>query len=111
MDFKKPPLSLHNSLCRLAITTVYIVIITVIAAAVPFFGDFVALCGAIGFTPLDFIIPIIAFLKVRKPKNPLVKLVNVSIVVVYSIVAILGAIGAIQFIHKDTQRYKFFADM
>ncbi|KAG0622548.1 hypothetical protein M758_3G105800 [Ceratodon purpureus] len=111
MDYNKPPLSIHNCLVRLGVTTVYIVVITVIAAAIPFFGDFVALCGAIGFTPLDFIIPVIAFLKVRNPKNPLVKLINVAIVVVYSIVAVLGAIGAIQFIHTDTARYKFFANM
>lgn len=111
MDYNKHPWSLQNALARVGVTATYIVVITVIAAAVPFFGDFVALCGAIGFTPLDFIIPVIAFLKVRNPKNPLVKLINVAIVVVYSIVAILGAIGAIQFIHHDTNRYQFFANL
>lgn len=111
MDYKKPPLSLYNSLVRLAITTVYIVVITVVAAAIPFFGDFVALCGAVGFTPLDFIIPVLAFLKVRRPKNPLLLVFNVAIVVVYSVVAMLGAIGAIKYIHDDTSRYKFFSNM
>jgi len=111
MDYKKPPLSIHNSLVRLGVTTVYIVIITVVAAAIPFFGDFVALCGAVGFTPLDFIFPVLAFLKVRRPKNPFKLVFNVAIVVVYSVVALLGAIGAIKFIHEDISQYKFFADM
>lgn len=111
MNYNKPPLSLHNCLVRLGVTTVYIVVITLVAAAIPFFGDFVALCGAIGFTPLDFIFPVLAVLKVRNPKNPLVTVVHVTIVVVYSTVAILGSIGAIRFIHQDTSNYKFFANM
>lgn len=111
MNYNKPPLSLYNCLVRLAVTTIYCVVITLIAAAIPFFGDFVALCGAIGFTPLDFIIPVIAYLKVRNPKNPFVKLVNGAIVVVYTIVAILGSVGAIYYIHNDTYRYNFFANM
>ena len=111
MDYDKAPMSVHNSLVRLVVTTIYIVIITLVAAAIPFFGDFVALCGAVGFTPLDFLIPILAFLKVRNPKNPLVKGANVVILVVYSVVAILGAVGAIKYIHQDVSHYKFFANV
>jgi amino acid permease len=40
------------------------ILVTLIAAAMPFFGDFVSICGAIGFTPLDFVFPAIAYLKV-----------------------------------------------
>jgi hypothetical protein len=111
MNPKQGPFSLRNALSRLGVTTVYTVIVTLIAAAVPFFGDFVALCGAIGFTPLDFIIPIIAYLKVRNPKNRFLWVVYVTIIVLYTIVAILGSIGAIQFINRDTARYKFFGNL
>ncbi|GAB4830486.1 hypothetical protein Ancab_020197 [Ancistrocladus abbreviatus] len=52
-----------NSLVRLLFTSIYMVLITLIAAAMPFFGDFVSICGAVGFTPLDFIFPAIAFLR------------------------------------------------
>ena len=111
MNPKQGPFSLRNGLSRLGVTTVYTVIVTLIAAAMPFFGDFVALCGAIGFTPLDFIIPILAYLKVRNPKNRFLWVVYVTIVVLYTIVAILGSIGAIQFINRDTARYKFFGNL
>ncbi|KAK9813661.1 hypothetical protein WJX73_002176 [Symbiochloris irregularis] len=50
--------SVRNVLIRLAVTTTYVVLITLICCMVPFFGDFVALIGAIGFTPMDFILPI-----------------------------------------------------
>ncbi|MCH84324.1 GABA transporter 1-like [Trifolium medium] len=56
----------------------------------PFFGDFVSICGAIGFTPLDFVFPALAYLKVGNiAKNS--KLVR-SIV-------------------EDIKSYKFFHDM
>ena len=43
----------------------YCAILTLIGCAMPFFGSFLALCGAIGFTSLDFIMPILLFDKVR----------------------------------------------
>lgn len=52
MDQKQRPMSLRNCATRLLITTIYICIVTLIACMLPFFGDFVALVGAIGFTPL-----------------------------------------------------------
>ena len=58
-------MSRHNVLVRLAVTTVYNILMTTIACMLPFFIDFVALVGAIGFTPLDFIVPVILYLKVK----------------------------------------------
>ncbi len=100
--------SLYNSLARLLVTSIYTALVTLIAAAMPFFGDFVALCGAIGFTPLDFIFPILAFLRVKRPKSPIFWAFNIGIIVLYTLVAILGAIGSIRYIVKDTVRYHFF---
>ncbi|XP_043712978.1 GABA transporter 1-like [Telopea speciosissima] len=99
-----------------ALRLAYIVIITTIAAATPFFGDFVSICGAIGFTPLDFVFPAIAFLKAGKmPKQSslgyFVKVLNIIIATWFSIVSILGCIGAVKFIVQDVNTYKFFHDM
>ncbi|MED6120402.1 hypothetical protein PIB30_020594 [Stylosanthes scabra] len=87
--------------------------------AMPFFGDFVSICGAIGFTPLDFVFPALAYIKVgSKIKNNknnkfylLMLPLNVLIATWFSIVAILGCIGAIRFIVEDIKTYKFFHDM
>ncbi|KAF1880602.1 hypothetical protein Lal_00011661 [Lupinus albus] len=108
--------SLRNQLARLSFTSIYMVLVTLIAAAVPFFGDFVSICGAIGFTPLDFVFPALAYLKVGSMgKNSklglLMRPLNILIATCFSIVAILGCIGAVRFIVRDINNYKFFHDM
>ncbi|KAH9327074.1 hypothetical protein KI387_007252, partial [Taxus chinensis] len=89
---KRQTHSPRDYLTRFLCTSFYVVSVSLCAAAMPFFGDFVALCGAVGFTPLDFVLPALAFLKVgRKPKNNvlfiLLRILNIVIVVWYSIVA------------------------
>ena len=59
----------------------------------PFFGDFLALAGAIGFTPLDFILPPLLWTWVNKPALPL-KAFNYTIAAAYSVVGVLAAVGA-----------------
>ncbi|MBA0751823.1 hypothetical protein Gogos_000722, partial [Gossypium gossypioides] len=106
---------LKNGLIRPIFTSIYIVVITLVASAMPFFVDFVSICGAIGFTPLDFIFPVLAFLKAGKmPKNRAVgismRVLNVGIAAWFSIVAVVGCIGAIRFVVEDVKTYKFFHD-
>ncbi|XP_076883499.1 GABA transporter 1-like [Bidens hawaiensis] len=105
--------ALENHLLRLAFTSIYMGLITLVAAAMPFFGDFVSICGAIGFTPLDFVFPVLAHLKAGKmPKNssPVV-ILNIVIATWFSAVAVMGCIGAVKFIIDDIKTYKFFHDM
>ncbi|XP_015868268.2 GABA transporter 1 [Ziziphus jujuba] len=111
-------LSPRNSLVRLSFTSIYIALITLIAAAMPFFGDFVSICGAIGFTPLDFIFPALAYLKARRRRKSQntrchlsLQLLNFVIVTWFSVVAVLGCVGAVRFIVEDIKTYKFFHDM
>ncbi|KAG5125965.1 hypothetical protein JHK82_026800 [Glycine max] len=108
--------SLRNRLARLIFTSIYMVLVTLIAAAMPFFGDFVSICGAIGFTPLDFVFPALAYLKAGRTTNNskhglLMRPLNILIATWFSIVAVLGCIGAVRFIVVDIKNYKFFHDM
>ncbi|KAG4139796.1 hypothetical protein ERO13_D07G215900v2 [Gossypium hirsutum] len=101
---------LKNGLIRPIFTSIYIVVITLVASAMPFFVDFVSICGAVGFTPLDFIFPVLAFLKAGKmPKNRAVgismRILNVGIAAWFSIVAVVGCIGAIRFVVEDVKTY------
>ncbi|KAL6312695.1 hypothetical protein AAG906_008882 [Vitis piasezkii] len=105
----------RNYLIRLLLTSVYMVVITLIAAAMPFSGLCVHL-WAVGFTPLDFVFPALAYLKAgRMPKNTRlrrsVQLINLTIATWFSVVAVVGCIGAIRFIVIDVRTYKFFHDM
>lgn len=97
-------------------TSAYMAVITLISAAMPFFGDFVSVCGAVGFTPLDFVLPALAFLKAGKlPENPglryVVKALCSTVAALFSIVGALACIGAIRAIALDVKTYKFFHDM
>nr|GMD22231.1 GABA transporter 1-like [Ipomoea batatas] len=110
--------SLHKYMIRLAFTSLYMGLITLVAAAMPFFGDFVSICGAVGFTPLDFVFPMLAHLKAgrwRSRRNSKLRLpvivINAAIAICFSVVAVLGCIGAIRFIILDTKTYSFFHDM
>ncbi|XP_050365570.1 GABA transporter 1-like [Argentina anserina] len=109
--------SLRNKLVRLVCTSLYMLLITLVAAAMPFFADFVSICGAIGFTPLDFVFPAMAYLKARRKRHQNTKmylsllLLNIAIVAWFSAVAVLGCIGAVKFIAEDVETYKFFHDM
>ncbi|KAJ9547814.1 hypothetical protein OSB04_020357 [Centaurea solstitialis] len=60
---------LENRFLRLLFTLLYMGLITLVAAAMPFFGDFVSICGAIGFTPLDFVFPVLAHLKAGRNRS------------------------------------------
>lgn len=82
----------------------------------PFFGDFVSICGAVGFTPLDFVFPVLAYMKAgKRPRSKrlrfLMMILNSAIAIWFSIVAVLGLIGAVRFIVLDITTYKFFHDM
>ncbi|MCO5595261.1 hypothetical protein L7F22_049301 [Adiantum nelumboides] len=112
LPHEKPKVSRKRKLyIRLLVATTYMTLITLVACALPFFGDFVALCGAIGFAPLDFVIPSIAFLVVKKPKLKIIWILNMLIAIFYAFVSIFGSIGAIRFITTDVVTYKLFRDL
>ena len=69
-----------------------------------------AFVGAIGFTPMDFILPIILWQKVGK-HSFIVSTINWVIVIFYSIIAVIGAIGSVQAIANDVANYSVFADL
>ena len=110
MDTEKGEMSVRNIIGRFFVTLTYSALVTLIGCLFPFFGDFLALCGAIGFTPLDFILPAILFNMVYKPSWPRWTL-HAIIIVVYSIIGVLGAIGAIRFIIFDAINYSVFANL
>lgn len=112
MDPKKAQMSVRNCFSRFCVSLVYCALLTFVGAIFPFFGDFLALCGAIGFTPLDFIMPPLLWSMVHKPK-PLSfrSLLHWAIIVVYTIVGTLGAIGAVRSIVLNAENYDAFVDL
>ena len=103
--------SLRNLIPRLFLRSVYVSVATLIAAMLPFFGDIVAVIGAFGFLPLDFIVPLLFYNITFKPsKRSLIFWINTLIALVFSILAVLACIAAIRQIYLDADTYKLFAN-
>ena len=53
--------SRRNLLPRLALRTVYMAACAFVAAMLPFFGEIIAVVGAVGYIPLDVVIPVVMY--------------------------------------------------
>jgi hypothetical protein len=78
----------------------------------PFFGDIMALFGAFGCIPLDFIFPMVVYNVTFKPsKRGIVFWGNTLIAVASSALSVLGAIASVRQIVLDAKVYRLFADV
>jgi hypothetical protein len=78
----------------------------------PFFGDIMALFGAFGCIPLDFILPMVFYNVTFKPsKKGLVFWGNTLIAVVSTLLAAVGAVASVRQIVLDAKTYSLFADV
>ncbi|KAJ7552890.1 hypothetical protein O6H91_06G074700 [Diphasiastrum complanatum] len=111
-DVEKGKFAMRNLLPRLVLRSGFIAVATLIAAMIPFFGDINAFIGAFGFTPLDFVFPMILYNVNFKPsRRTLIFWVNIIIIVVFTTIGLLGCISAIRQIIVDSQNYKLFANL
>ncbi|KAK9911813.1 hypothetical protein M0R45_035702 [Rubus argutus] len=86
-DPKMDQFSIRNVVPRLILRSLSVVVATIFAAMLPFFGDIMALFGAFGCIPLDFILPMIFY--------------NLGV----------GAVASVRQIVLDAKTYRLFANM
>ncbi|KAL4015543.1 hypothetical protein IC575_023129 [Cucumis melo] len=111
-DPNKNQFSTRNIVPRLISRSLSVVVAIIIGAMLPFFGDLMALIGAFGFIPLDFIMPMIFYNATFKPsKHSLIYWVNTLIVAVSSVLAIIGGVASIRQIVLDAKEYRLFANV
>lgn len=94
-----------ETILRISLRLTLIIIITVIAIFVPFFGDFMSLLGAFSNCALILIFPIIFYLKLTGVRNkPWGELVLCFFVVLLGIVGLIfGTISAVEALKADFQ--------
>ncbi|CAK8579316.1 unnamed protein product [Lathyrus sativus] len=108
-DVKQGMFSKRNLLPRLILRTIYMIFCGFIAAMLPFFGDINGVVGAVGFIPLDFVLPMILYNKTHKPpKSSLTYLINISIIVVFTGAGMMGAFSSIRKLVLDANQFKLF---
>ncbi|XP_031287193.1 GABA transporter 1-like isoform X1 [Pistacia vera] len=109
---KMDQFSIRNVIPRLIFRSLSVISATFIAAMLPFFGDIMALFGAFGCIPLDFILPMVFYNVTFKPsKQSIIFWGNTLIAVVSSGLVAVGAVASVRQIVLDAKMYNLFANM
>lgn len=109
-DVKQGVFSKRNLIPRLILRTLYMIFCGFMAAMLPFFGDINGVVGAIGFIPLDFILPMLLYNMTHKPpKTSIIYWINVSIMAVFTGGGFMGAFSSIRKLILDANKFKLFS--
>lgn len=109
-DVNQGMFSKRNLIPRLFLRTLYVIVCGFFAAMLPFFGDINGVVGAIGFIPLDFVLPMLLYNMTYKPtKSSAAYWINNSIIVVFTCVGIMGAFSSIRKLVQDAAEFKLFS--
>ncbi|PKU71794.1 GABA transporter 1 [Dendrobium catenatum] len=111
-DPKKEQYSARNVIPRMIFRSIVVAVGTIIAAMLPFFGDIIAVVGAFGFLPLDFVVPSVMYnITFRPSTKDFVFWINTMIATVSSILTVLGCIATVRQLTMDAKTYKLFANL
>ncbi|XP_062074529.1 probable GABA transporter 2 [Humulus lupulus] len=109
-DTKQGIFSKRNLIPRIFLRTIYMILCGFFAAMLPFFGDLNSVVGAIGFIPLDFVLPMLLYNKTYKPPRLSVTyLINISIIVVFTGTGIMGTFSSTRKLVMDAKKFKLFS--
>ncbi|PON36313.1 Amino acid transporter, transmembrane domain containing protein [Parasponia andersonii] len=109
---KGSALSIRNLSFRIMVRGGYLTINTLVAALLPFLGDFMSLTGAISTFPLTFILANHMYLVAKKNKlTSLQKLWHWINVCFFGCMSVAAAIAALRLIAVDSKTYHVFADL
>ncbi|KAL1806020.1 hypothetical protein ACET3Z_029088 [Daucus carota] len=109
-DVKQGLFSKRNLIPRLILRSLYMVICGFFAAMLPFFGDISAVVGAIGFIPLDFILPMLLYnMTFKPPRSSYTFWINNTIMIVFTCVGLLGTFSSVRKLIHDANKFKLFS--
>ncbi|KAK7406063.1 hypothetical protein VNO78_07679 [Psophocarpus tetragonolobus] len=110
-DVNQGLFSKRNLVPRIILRTIYMIFSGFVAAMLPFFGDINGVVGAIGFIPLDFVLPMLLYnMTYKPPKSSFTFWINTLIMVVFTCVGIMGTFSSIRKLVLDASQYKLFSD-
>ncbi|PWZ34180.1 putative GABA transporter 2 [Zea mays] len=110
-DAARGRFSSRNLVPRLLLRTLYLAFCALMAAMLPFFGDIVGVVGAVGFVPLDFVLPVLMYnMALAPPRRSPVFLANAAVMVVFAGVGAIGAFATIRKLVLDADKFKLFSN-
>ncbi|XP_039803388.1 probable GABA transporter 2 [Panicum virgatum] len=109
-DVARGRFSRRNLVPRVALRTAYVAACALVAAMLPFFGDIAGVVGAVGFIPLDFVLPVVMYnMALAPPRRSPVYLANVAMAV-FTGVGVVGAVASVRKLVLDADKFKLFSD-
>ena len=106
---KMGSLTCNINLFRIIWRSMYVAVATVIAMAMPFFNEFLALLGAIGFWPLIVFFPVQMHIAQKRVKRLSLKWCCLQILsFACFLVTVSAAVGSVRGISKNIKKYKLF---
>lgn len=97
------------SFFRLVWRTIFVVAVTVLAMAMPFFNDMLALLGAIGFWPLTIYFPVEMYIARKKIKKGTIRWVGLkTLSLVFMLLSLAIACAAIHGLNQALRMNKPF---
>lgn len=110
-DVNQGMFSKRNVIPRIILRSLYMIFCGFFAAMLPFFGDINGVVGALGFIPLDFILPMLLYNMTYKPsKSSFTYWINIIIMVVFTGVGLLGSFSSLRKLVLDASKFKLFSD-
>ncbi|GJU67874.1 probable GABA transporter 2 [Tanacetum coccineum] len=110
-DVNQGIFSKRNLIPRIILRSLYMILCGFIAAMLPFFGDINGVVGALGFIPLDFILPMLLYNMTYKPSRSSVTYwINNMIMVVFTGVGLLGSFSSVRKLVLDASKFKLFSN-
>ncbi|PIN23632.1 Amino acid transporter [Handroanthus impetiginosus] len=110
-DVNQGIFSKRNLIPRIILRSLYVIFCGFMAAMLPFFGDISAVVGAIGFIPLDFVLPMLLYNLTHKPtRSSLAYWINNSIIIVFTGVGLMGTFSSVRKLVLDAKKFKIFSD-
>lgn len=108
-SIKLGSLSFNINLFRLIWRTIFVIVATMVAMAVPFFNEFLALLGGIGFWPLVVFFPIQMHISQKGIQRLSLKWWVLQLLsFVCFLVSAVATVASIRGISKNINEYKLF---
>ncbi|KAJ8764159.1 hypothetical protein K2173_005075 [Erythroxylum novogranatense] len=93
---------------RIKIRGIYLIASSLVAALLPFIGDFIGLIGSICVVPITFVIPNHMYLTAKRNLNSFQKLWHWFNVIIFSILSVAATVASVRLIVIDSKNYKLF---
>ncbi|XP_076934744.1 proline transporter 1-like [Bidens hawaiensis] len=109
---KGSAVAVKNLLFRVMVRGGYLALTTLLAAALPFIGDFMSLTGAISTFPLTFILANHMYLVAKRDKlTSMQKSWHWLNIIFFGLMSVAAAVAALRLIAVDSKNYSIFADV